>query len=111
MDVGTDDDGVYIDAYWQYSFDAKAADRAKRSKDLFVEDSSATVTPFAVSIDVDNTGTFTAYTEEKISGIQRKYDFKTGFRYISVKLEHKLAGLAEICSLVVPFKIKDKSGL
>lgn len=112
LDVGADDDGVYINAYWESAdIDAGASDKAKRARGLFVEDTPDTATPFSVSVDIDKSGAFTAYTAAVTSGVLRKFDVNDSFRHITIRLDHSVAGLAEVAGLALPYKMKEKSGL
>lgn len=108
--VGTDDDGVAIDAYWVGKhFNVGMPEHLKKAKKVFITDSQDTPNTVTLSLSFDY-GAYTATTLSATDNLVRQ--FKTErtdkFRYVSPKIVHNALGTCEVRGIMIPCKVKLK---
>jgi hypothetical protein len=111
QDVGTEDFGQPVSAYWiGRAFDGGGIpEHLKKGKKAFIEDYPYQVTPATLKLSCDY-GEFHEWTYRKNDGLTREYrvpsEYKVKWRYIIPRLSHSSAGKCEIRGLMIPFKPK-----
>lgn len=112
QDVGTEDFGSPISAYWiGKAFDQGQPEHEKKARKVFIEDAPNQDSPVTLHLSLDY-GTFSEWTYKKGDGLIREYrrpsalNFK--WRYITPKFIHNSAGGCEVRGLMIPIKTKPK---
>lgn len=112
QDVGSDDAGVPVNAYWEgTAFDAGSSERLKKAKKVFVEDAPEQELPATIKLSPDY-GDFVELTLRGSSKGLRMFSISTvikdKWRRVTPRIEHSQIGGCEIRSFMVPFKMKEK---
>ncbi len=112
QDIGTDDFGLPISAYWiGKAFDQGQPEHQKKAKQAFIEDAPDQITPATLEMSLDY-GDYHEWTYKNDDGLIREYRMPSAYtakwRYITPKFSHNSLGSCEIRGLMIPVKTKDK---
>jgi hypothetical protein len=112
QDVGTDDFGSPISAYWiGNSFDVGVAGHLKKAKKAFIEDYPDQEVPATLKISLDY-GEFLPWTHKRDDGMVREYrapaQHRVRWRYMAPMFSHDSSGGCQIRGLTIPCKVKEK---
>lgn len=113
QDVGTDDFGNNITAYWICkSFDVGVPDKEKKAKKIFMEGLYGLTDQMSMAISL-NYGDFVELENKKFDGIMSEFAFPTDlrkkWRYFAPKFHYSGKNGCEVRGLSLPFKAKKKS--
>lgn len=118
QDVGTDDFGQDITAYWTCkSFDVGVPDKEKKAKKIFMEGLYGLTDQMSMEIQLNygaaNNGEFIALTDKKFDGIMTEFAFptslRTKWRYFTPKFYYSGKNGCDVRGLSLPYKVKAKS--
>lgn len=110
QDVGTDDFGTPIQAFWQgKSFDQGTAEREKKAIRAFVEDSATGENRVNLEVSLNYTP-FQSLQLVTSNPMVRAFRLPQGawWRYIQLRFVHNQLGSCEVRGLLIPFKTKEK---
>ena len=115
QDAGTDDDGTNISSYFELpTIDIGVPDKQKKARYVYVEHGEDQTTWATVKAFKDY-ATALELTARNADKAMRKYAIRptiTGkWRYFGVRVEHDQAGEFEVRSVLIPYKVKDKSSV
>jgi hypothetical protein len=111
QDIGTDDFGDPIHAYWEgRAFDQGLPEYEKKAKHIYVQDSPETINAVMLQISLDY-GNFNTLNLKTNDGMIRDFLLPHGFnkwRYLTPRLSHDQIGPCEVRGLLVPYKTGHK---
>ena len=108
QDTGTDDWGQNIPYWWEsWQFDYGTAEREKKCKKIFVEDTASSTATIAAATDYDST--YTDLTLRRTDGRLREFRGpSTRWRYISIKMYGSDKVAATCRGIMARVKAKNK---
>ena len=110
QDVGTDDFGVAINAFYECkAFDMGKAEIEKKAKKVFIQDSPETLNHVDLQISKDY-GPFGSLELKASDDMIREFWFASSgrWRYLAPKLSHNALGACEVRGILMPYKAKSK---
>jgi len=115
QDVGTDDAGTNITAFFELpTIDIGAADKKKKARYIYVEYAPSQETFGSVFVAIDNND-YQEITARNAENNMRKFalrpTIRDKWRYMNIKVHHDTADGFEVRSILMPFKIKEKSSV
>lgn len=113
QDTGTDDAGVNISSYIELpTIDVGEADKMKKARYVYVEYGQDHET-FGVCKVAKDYEDYVQLVARNVDKAMRKYALRPTiqgkWRYLSVRIEYSQAGSFEVRSVLVPYKLKNKS--